>query len=111
VNSAEKSSRKGFEVRALKYKVIIIAHSGGLTPYAEPLGTRDACMAANINGETTASRADAKKQAVNIRWQCEMYERWARRIYIIPATSGWSCPIIAVHRLLKRIFIDFGKDC
>jgi len=56
------------EVRTLKYKVILIAHSG-LTPYAEPLGTRDACMAANINGETTASRAEAKKQAVNIGWQ------------------------------------------
>jgi len=66
------------EVRALKYKVILIAHSGGLTSYAEPLGTRDACIAANINGETTASRAEAKKQAVNIRWQFEMYKRWPR---------------------------------
>jgi len=66
------------EVRALKCKLILIVHSGGLTPYAEPLGTRDACMAANIKGKTTASRAEAKKQAVNICWQCEMYKRWPR---------------------------------
>ena len=66
------------EVRALKHKVILITHSGGMTTYAEPLGTRDAYMAASINRKTTATRAKAEKQAVNTCWQCEMNKRWPR---------------------------------